>query len=182
MVRPGVARSFVLPSEAACVNVSGLSRASCCCSQAMRRCAHIVPNKWYEHKELDFLTGHTMRRPTFRHQSWTSQFNERDAHAESDARRTRIPKEGGQHSGDCGRRCIHLIAELGLTSNQSAAARRAAPDSTASTTRSRNSKEHGFGIDPPSKIRINAASVDHQSPPGNPDLTQPKSALESKDH
>jgi hypothetical protein len=49
------------------------------------------------------------------------------------------------------RRCIHLIAELGLTSNHSAAARRDAPDSTASTTRSRNSKEHGFGIDPPSE-------------------------------
>ena len=75
------------------------------------------------------------------------------------------------------RRCIHLIAELGLTSNQSAAARRDAPDSTASTTRSRNSKEHGFGIDPPSKIRINAASFNHPSPPRNPDSTQPKSAL-----
>ena len=48
------------------------------------------------------------------------------------------------------RRCIHLIAELGLTSNQSAASRRDAPDSTAFTTRSRNSKEHGLGIDPPS--------------------------------
>jgi Tripartite tricarboxylate transporter family receptor len=77
------------------------------------------------------------------------------------------------------RRCIHLIAELGLTSNQSAAARRDAPDSTASTTRSRNSKEHGFGIDPPSKIRINAASFNHPSPPRNPDSTQPKSALVS---
>jgi hypothetical protein len=32
------------------------------------------------------------------------------------------------------RRCIHLIAELGLTSNQSAGSRRDAPDSTASTT------------------------------------------------
>ena len=29
------------------------------------------------------------------------------------------------------RRCIHLIAELGLTSNHSAASRRDAPDSTA---------------------------------------------------
>jgi hypothetical protein len=28
------------------------------------RCARIVPNKWYEHKELDFLTGLTMRRST----------------------------------------------------------------------------------------------------------------------
>ena len=64
MVRPGVARSFVLLSEAACVNVSGLSRVSCCCSQAMMRCARIVPKKWYEQKELDFLTGLTMRRST----------------------------------------------------------------------------------------------------------------------
>jgi hypothetical protein len=55
------------------------------------------------------------------------------------------------------RRCTHLIAELGLTSNQSAASRRDAPDSTAFTTRSRNSKGHGFGIDPPS--RINAHQI-----------------------
>lgn len=75
------------------------------------------------------------------------------------------------------RRCIHLIAELGLTSNQSAAVRRDAPDSTASTTRSRNSKEQRFGIDPPFKIRINAASFNRPSPPGNPDSAQPKSAL-----
>jgi putative transposase len=64
MVRPGVARSFVLLSEAACVNVSGLSRVSCCCSQAMMRCARIGPNKWYEHKGLGFLTGLTTRRST----------------------------------------------------------------------------------------------------------------------
>ena len=53
------------------------------------------------------------------------------------------------------RRCIHLIAELALTSNHSAASRRDTPDLTASTTRSRNSIEHGFGIDPPPKNRIN---------------------------
>jgi putative transposase len=47
---PGVARSFFLLSEAACVNVSGLSRVNCCCSQAMMRCARIVPKKWYEQK------------------------------------------------------------------------------------------------------------------------------------
>ena len=64
------------------------------------------------------------------------------------------------------RRCIHLIAELGLTSNQSAASRRDAPDSTAFTTRSRNSKEHGFGIDPPSRIQINAARFNYVSPVG----------------
>lgn len=28
-----------------CVNVSGLSRVGCCCSQAMMRCAHAVPTK-----------------------------------------------------------------------------------------------------------------------------------------
>jgi hypothetical protein len=77
------------------------------------------------------------------------------------------------------RRCIHLIAELGLTSNQSAASRRDAPDSTAFTTRSRNSKEHGLGIDPPSITRINAARFDYASPSGNPDSIQPKLALAS---
>jgi hypothetical protein len=64
------------------------------------------------------------------------------------------------------RRCIHLIAELGLTSNQSAASRRDPPDSTASTTRSRNSKKHGFGIDPPSKTRINARQIQLSKPAG----------------
>jgi hypothetical protein len=80
------------------------------------------------------------------------------------------------------RRCIHLIAELGLTSNQSAASRRDAPDSTAFTTRSRNSKEHGLGIDPPSITRINAARFDYASPSGNPDSIQPKLALASREH
>ena len=32
-----------------CVNVSGLSRVDCCCSQAVMRCARIVPNKWCGH-------------------------------------------------------------------------------------------------------------------------------------
>src|ERR1700758_3289092 len=75
------------------------------------------------------------------------------------------------------RRCIHLIAELGLTSNHSAASRRDAPDSTAFTTRSRNSKEHGFGIDPPSTTRLNAARFNYTNLSGNPDSTQPKFAL-----
>jgi hypothetical protein len=70
-----------------------------------------------------------------------------------------------------------LIAELGLTSNQSAASRRDAPDSTASTTRSLNSKEHGFGIDPPSKTRINARQIQLSKPAGESRSTQPKSAL-----
>ena len=63
MVRPGVARSFLLLSEAACVNVSGLSRVSYL-QPAMMRCARIVPKKWYEQEGLDFLTGLTMRRST----------------------------------------------------------------------------------------------------------------------
>src|SRR6185437_9694099 len=75
------------------------------------------------------------------------------------------------------RRSIHLIAELGLTSNQSAASRREAPDTTAFTTRSRNSKEHGLGIDPPSITRINAARFNYASARGNPDSIQPKFAL-----
>jgi hypothetical protein len=77
------------------------------------------------------------------------------------------------------RRCIHLIAELGLTSNQSAASRCDAADSTAFTTRSRNSKEHDFGIDPPSTTRINVARFNHASLSGNLDSTQPKFALNS---
>jgi hypothetical protein len=64
------------------------------------------------------------------------------------------------------RRCIHLIAELGLTSNQSNASRRDASDSTTFTTRSRNSKGHGFGIDPPSRIRINAHQIQLAEPVG----------------
>ena len=61
---PALQGLFFLLSEAACVNVSGLSRVSCCCSQAMMRCARIVPKKWYEQEGLDFLTGLTMRRST----------------------------------------------------------------------------------------------------------------------
>ena len=81
MVRPGVARPFVLPSEAACVNVSGLSRVSCCCSQAMMRCARIVPKKWYEQEGLVFLTGLTMRRSTVPTSVLDLAISERDAQA-----------------------------------------------------------------------------------------------------
>jgi hypothetical protein len=45
------------------------------------------------------------------------------------------------------KRCIHLIAELALTSTHSAASRRDAPASTARSTRTRKSSEQGFGID-----------------------------------
>ena len=60
---PRCCKVFLSADGAACVNVSGLPRASCCCSQAMMRCARIVPKKWYE-QELVFLTGLTMRRST----------------------------------------------------------------------------------------------------------------------
>ena len=33
--------------DSSCVNVSGLSRVSRCCGQAMMRCAPVVPNKSY---------------------------------------------------------------------------------------------------------------------------------------
>jgi hypothetical protein len=49
------------------------------------------------------------------------------------------------------KRCIQLIAELALTSKRSAASRRDAPASIVSSTRSRKSKEQGFGIDPVQK-------------------------------
>jgi hypothetical protein len=47
----------------------------------------------------------------------------------------------------------------------------------ASTTRSRNSKEHGFGIDPPPKIESVPPDSLIQTIPGNTDSTQVKSAL-----
>jgi hypothetical protein len=43
-------------------------------------------------------------------------------------------------------RCIHLTAELALTSKRSAASRRDEPASTASITRSRKSWEQAFGM------------------------------------
>jgi hypothetical protein len=71
-----------------------------------------------------------------------------------------------------------LIAELGLTSNHSAASRRDAPESTAPATRSRNSKEHGFGIDELHKSNQcrQIRSSKHSGESANPDSTQPKSA------
>lgn len=42
--------------------------------------------------------------------------------------------------------CTHFTAELGLTSNSAAAARRESPRSTHRTTRSRRSREQGLGI------------------------------------
>ena len=44
---PRRCKGFGLLSGAVCVNVSGLSRVSRCCGQAMMRCAPVVPNKSY---------------------------------------------------------------------------------------------------------------------------------------
>jgi hypothetical protein len=43
MTCPARARVLVVLTAAVRLNVSGLSRASCCCSQAMMRSARIVP-------------------------------------------------------------------------------------------------------------------------------------------
>jgi transposase len=51
---PRRCKGFGLLSGAVCVNVSGLSRVDCCCSQAMMRCARIVPNKSYGHESPFF--------------------------------------------------------------------------------------------------------------------------------
>lgn len=42
MVRPARARIVIAPTVPVCINVSGLSRVSCCCSQAMMRSARTV--------------------------------------------------------------------------------------------------------------------------------------------
>ena len=47
MVRPVRARDVNVLTIAVCVNVSGLSRVGCCCSQAMMRSARAVPNKLF---------------------------------------------------------------------------------------------------------------------------------------
>ena len=39
---PRQCKAFGRDNDNSCVNVSGLSRVDCCCSQAMMRCARIV--------------------------------------------------------------------------------------------------------------------------------------------
>lgn len=57
MVRPVRARvRDIADDDSSCINVSGLSRVDCCCSQAMMRSAHAVPNKWFGHKARFFCT------------------------------------------------------------------------------------------------------------------------------
>jgi hypothetical protein len=76
----------------------------------------------------------------------------------------------------CCQRWTHLTAELALTAKRSPAARREAPPATASTTRSRKSPEHGFGIaHPPISA---AARIAHPTRLENPpDSITLKSAL-----
>jgi hypothetical protein len=92
-------------------------------------------------------------------------------------RRGQRPRAGGEMLPPVGlaatlpvscQRCIHLTAELALTSKRSAASRRDAPVSTASSTRSRKSKEQGFGIDRPPKIESMPPDSLIQRPEGIP--------------
>jgi hypothetical protein len=87
------------------------------------------------------------------------------------------PRSAWEQSSPSPADAASICCRLGVTSNQSAASRREAPDSTAPTTRSRNSKEHDFGMDSPSSVRINAPRFNDPRLPGNPDSTEPKSAL-----
>src|SRR6516164_4095408 len=59
----------------------------------------------------------------------------------------RLPPRGfGSLEPSSCQRCTHLIAELILTANKSAASRRDAPASTVPITRSRRSQEYDCGI------------------------------------
>jgi hypothetical protein len=64
-------------------------------------------------------------------------------------------------------RCIQITTTLGLIPKSSAASRRDAPPSTASTTRIRKSGEYGFGIGSP-KIESIQATFAHSHALGNP--------------
>ena len=70
-------------------------------------------------------------------------------------------------------RCTHLIAELGLKSNRSAASRRDAPASTAPITRARKSPEYGFGIAQLPESKTNASKFAHPTALGNPHMIPP---------
>jgi hypothetical protein len=68
MVRPVRARvRDIVDDDSSCINVSGLSRVDCCCSQAMMRSAHAVPNKWFGHEARFFAQGLRHADPLFRH-------------------------------------------------------------------------------------------------------------------
>ena len=68
MIRPVRARvRDIADDDSSCINVSGLSRVDCCCSQAMMRSAHAVPNKWFGHEARFFAQGLRHADPLFRH-------------------------------------------------------------------------------------------------------------------
>ncbi|MDR6100509.1 transposase-like protein [Agrobacterium larrymoorei] len=57
----------IVNDDSSCINVSGLSRVSCGCSQAMMRSAHAVPNKWFGHEARFFAQDLRHVDPLFRH-------------------------------------------------------------------------------------------------------------------
>lgn len=57
----------IVNDDSSCINVSGLSRVDCGCSQAMMRSAHAVPNKWFRHEARFFAQGLRHADPLFRH-------------------------------------------------------------------------------------------------------------------
>ena len=75
------------------------------------------------------------------------------------------------------KRCIHLIAELALTSTHSAASRRDAPASTSRSTRIRKSSEQGLGIDSLQKSNQCRSDSPIHNLRVSPNSTQPKHAL-----
>lgn len=60
-------RLDIANDESSCINVSGLSRVGCCCSQAMMRSAQAVPNKWFGHEARFFAQDLRHVDPLFRH-------------------------------------------------------------------------------------------------------------------
>ncbi|CUX36180.1 Insertion element ISR1 uncharacterized 10 kDa protein A3 (modular protein) [Agrobacterium deltaense RV3] len=57
----------IVNDDSSCINVSGLSRVGCGCSQAMMRSAHAVPNKWFGHEARFFAQDLRHVDPLFRH-------------------------------------------------------------------------------------------------------------------
>lgn len=57
----------IVNDVSSCINVSGLSRVGCGCSQAMMRSAHAVPNKWFGHEARFFAQDLRHVDPLFRH-------------------------------------------------------------------------------------------------------------------
>lgn len=57
----------IVNNDSSCINVSGLSRVGCGCSQAMMRSAHAVPNKWFGHEARFFAQDLRHVDPLFRH-------------------------------------------------------------------------------------------------------------------